>query len=304
MHAQTSYTRPFLTPHAVGVGLRSAHYSAALAEHATNLFQPDFIEVHAENFFSSGGANHAVLTAARNKFGISIHGTALGLGSLAGVDKRHLNHLKRLQDAYQPELFSDHAAFSIAQVNGHSVQAGDLLPIEFSHKVLRAFESNLHQTQDILGRTLLIENICTYIAAPKSDMSETEFLVELCERTGCGLLIDINNLWVNAFNTRAENIAASIKQWLNNIPPILVGEFHLAGNSPVAAHDIVVDDHSAPISPEVWSAYRYALEVIGPRPTLIEWDTDLPSWETLLTEAQTAKNYLHESSHHASIRHK
>ena len=285
-----TYSRPKnLRPLAVGVGLRSAHYKNALEQPNTHNIKPDFVEVHAENFFAEGGASHATLEIAQQRYPLSFHGTGMGLGSYEGLDAQHLRKFNKLIEKYQPVLVSDHAAFSLGNQRQQSIHAGDLLPIEFNYKTLDLFERNLHQAQDALGRTLLIENICSYIPHQQSDMTETEFLKELCSRTGCGLLIDLNNLVVNAVNQQEPDIQRYIGNWLTQIPTTMVGEYHLAGCEPVNAGEIMVDDHSTEISPDVWNAYAQALKIIGARPTLIEWDTDLPSWDTLLNEVTKTK---------------
>lgn len=285
-----TYTQPqHLTPLAVGVGLRSAHYQDALAQPYDHNLKPDFVEVHAENFFAKGGVSRAILKAAQELYPLSIHGTGMGLGSYAGVNTQDLKKCKQLMDQYQPVLISDHAAFSLGAQGKNRIHAGDLLPIEFNQQTLKTFESNLHQAQDAIGKNLLIENICSYRPAQKNEMSETEFLTELCHRTGCGLLIDLNNLVVNAINQDEPDVQLYIWRWLSQIPAIAVGEFHLAGCAVVNPGEIMVDDHSTAITDEVWKAYIQALIMIGARPTLIEWDTDLPSWDTLLNEVTKAK---------------
>lgn len=284
------YSQPkILSRFAVGVGLRSHHYSEALSHPYNYGLKPDFVEVHAENFFARGGATRSILEHANQNYILSVHGTGMGLGSLEGLDTLHLKKFKHLIEQFQPAIISEHAAFSLGRNAQQFIHAGDLLPLEFNQKTLKAFESNLHQAQDTLGRILLIENICSYVSSKNNEMSETEFLSELSHRTGCGLLIDLNNLVVNAFNGNEPNIQNYIKDWLNQIPSLVVGEFHLAGCAPVDQGEIMVDDHSTKISAAVWEAYEQALTIIGPRPTLIEWDTELPSWDVLLGEVAKAR---------------
>lgn len=278
-----------LSPFAVGVGLRSVHYKDALEPPGDHCVKPDFVEVHAENFFASSDISQAILSSAQQQYALSIHGTGMGLGSYAGVNRQHLKRYAQLVKHYQPNLVSDHACFALGNLGQQIIHAGDLLPIKFTYNTLSTFEQNLNLAQDILGRTLLIENICAYTEAEQSDMSETEFLTELCHRTGCGLLVDLNNLVVNGINQQEPNLQAFINHWLGAIPAARVGEFHLAGCSPFVPGQIMVDDHSAAITPDVWHAYGQALRIIGPRPTLIEWDTDLPSWSILLDEITKTK---------------
>lgn len=281
-----------LNAFSVGVGLRSQHYNDAFENKTSS--KPDFVEIHAENFFAKGGISRAILDKAQHNYALSIHGTGMGLGSYAGIDMLHVNKFKQLVERYQPALISDHAAFALGNIEQQIIHAGDILPIEFSQKTLRTFEGNLNRVQDSLGRILLIENICSYIPKKNSELSETEFLVELCHRTGCGLLIDLNNLVVNAVNQQAPDIPAYVEHWLQKIPPAIVGQYHLAGCSPVTLGEIMVDDHSTKVTPEVWRSYAQALKILGPRPTLIEWDTDLPSWNDLLHEAEKAKQIARE----------
>lgn len=293
-----------LSPHAVGVGLRSQHYQAALNhENPSPSLLPDFVEVHAENFFARGGLAAKVLADVREQYALSIHGTALGLGSYAGVSAKHLANIKQLNEHFNPLLFSDHAAFTLADINGQSIHSGDLLPVEFTEKSLVAFERNINQVQDALGRIILLENICSYVPADwfsshSSEYSEPQFLVEICKRTGCGLLIDLNNLVVNAVNEQEKKIDHYTYNWLSQIPPEYVGEYHLAGCAAVEPGEIMVDDHSEEVSPPVWNAYEQALTLIGPRPTLLEWDTQLPTWDKLLQEAKKIREFAQQALHH------
>lgn len=293
-----------LSPHAVGVGLRSPHYQSALEnEELAQSLKPDFVEVHAENFFAKGGLSASLLGDVRKKYTLSIHGTALGLGSYAGLSVKHLAHIKHLNEHYDPLLFSDHAAFSIANISGQEIHSGDLLPVELTEKSIATFEANINQVQDALGRIILLENICTYVPASllstqSNVYSEPEFLAEICKRTGCGLLIDLNNLVVNAVNEQEKRIDHYTYNWLSQIPPQYVGEYHLAGCAFVKPGEIMVDDHSEEISQPVWDAYEQALTLIGPRPTLLEWDTQLPSWEKLLLEASKIREFAQQALHH------
>lgn len=294
---------------AVGVGLRSPHYKNILEKsELQSVFLPDFVELHAENFFSNGGASHQLLRDVREQFPLSIHGTGLGLGSDLGIPLDHVKKLNRLNTEYNPHLLSDHAAFSLGSLEGQTIHGGDLLPVEFTKQSLLTFERNINQVQDLVGRRLLIENITTYL--PKNfylsngeplqhhEFSETEFLVEICERTGCGILVDLNNLVVNAVNQQEPHIQAYIYEWISQIPSHLVGEFHLAGCSPVELGEVMVDDHSTAITSDVWKAYETALQLIGPRPTLLEWDTNLPSWNELLNEAQKIREFAQQALIH------
>ena len=188
-------------------------------------------------------------------------------------------------------------------MNGLSIHSGDLLPVELTEKSIATFETNINQVQDTLGRIILLENICTYVpssllSTQSNDYSEPEFLAEICKRTGCGLLIDLNNLVVNAVNEQEKRIDHYTYNWLSQIPPQYVGEYHLAGCAFVKPGEIMVDDHSEEISQPVWDAYEQALTLIGPRPTLLEWDTQLPSWEKLLPEASKIREFAQQALHH------
>lgn len=276
----------------IGVGLRHIHYNDALSARA-NI---DFIEVHAENFFAEGGATYQVITDIAANYPISLHATSLGLGSAVPAPEQQLNQLLALVERTDPILVSDHACFSWAELSSASTHAGDLLPVPFNEESLACMANNVLRAQALLKRTILVENLSAYMQLPGSTYSESEFLVKLCELTGCKLLIDINNLMVNAANhhllePNGEKIDTKefAKQWLNSIPKSMVGEFHLAGCTSVPENDFMIDDHSQPVSDDAWQVYKFALERFGPVPTLIEWDENLPSWTTLLKEADKAR---------------
>lgn len=171
---------------------------------------------------------------------------------------------------------------------------GDLLPIAFNEVTLKALVENIQQVQSALGRTIMIENLSAYLTLPDNTLSEPEFLIQACTQSGCKLLLDLNNLVVNATNAQVPDIRHTVTQFLAQIPEHLVGELHLAGCTPVAPGEIMVDDHSHPVPDVVWSVYRDALTLYGPKPTLIEWDAALPSWPTLLAEAEKARVIAHD----------
>ena len=282
----------------IGVGLRHSHFDDAISSPA-NI---DFIEVHAENFFAKGGASHAVLSDISQHYKISLHATSLGLGSALPAPQKQLEQLSNLIARYQPILVSDHACFSWAESQGLDVHAGDLLPVPFNDESLNIMVGNVKRAQAQLGRQILVENLSAYIELPGSTYSEAEFLVKLCQQSGCKLLVDLNNLIVNAINqplvtlvpeqlgSRANiSVLAQAKKWLEQIPSSLVGEIHLAGCTQVGAEQLMIDDHSQPVSEDVWSLYHFALEKFGPVATLIEWDEDLPSWQRLIAEADKAR---------------
>ena len=269
----------------IGVGLRHQHFTEAL----TTPSNIDFIEVHSENFFAQGGATQSVLDQAGEKYAISLHSTAMGLGSAQGVPSHYLQKLKALASTCKPLLMSDHACFSWSQLKGQQVHAGDLLPLAYSEQTLRVLAHNIDRVQQYLGRSLLVENLSAYIQYSHACMPETEFLVRLAEITGCKLLVDLNNIIVTANNINTENPLAYAQQWLADIPTTMVGEIHLAGFTPVNEGELVIDDHSQAVSSQGWRLYRNALERFGKVPTLVEWDNNLPSWQTLIAEADKAR---------------
>lgn len=287
----TNCTIPNALP-LIGVGLRHEHYNEALSTPA-NI---DFVEVHAENFFAEGGATYQVFNDISLKYSVSLHATSLGLGSVTQSPFKQIEQLNILIKRCDPVLVSDHACFSWASINKQHIHGGDLLPVPFNDESLKVMASNVLRVQNIIGRTLLVENLSAYIELPGSTYTESEFLTKLCELTQCKLLIDLNNLTVNATNyallnqaDKAIDVVDYAKQWLDNIPTDIVGEFHLAGCRTVAADKIMIDDHSQPVSEATWAIYQYALTRFGAIPTLIEWDENLPSWQELLDEADKAR---------------
>lgn len=287
----------------IGVGLRHEHYSDALS-HSADI---DFVEVHAENFYAKGGASHTILDRAAELYELSIHSTALGLGSFSGIPDRQIQPLKQLVERYQPRWVSDHAAFAWGHVGGQMIHGGDLLPVPFSEEALEAMANNVDAVQQQLGRQMLVENLSAYLQPAGSVMSEAVFLTQLCQRTDCKLLIDLNNLIVNAINsirdvpadvlmqTGTEQLLSQVVDWLEQIPTDRVGEFHLAGCTMPSGLDFMIDDHSQPVSDVVWQVYGYAIERFGQVPTLIEWDTDLPAWSVLVAEAERARTIAHST---------
>ena len=282
---------------ATGIGWRHPHYGDLL-ESLPNL---DFIEVHSENFFGAGGASLTVLRQARTHYPVSLHGVGLALGSASGIDPWHLEQLARLTERIEPVRVSDHACFArgiLSTLSGAKsstdVHAADLLPIPFNTAALDVMCANVQRVQDRLKRSLLVENLSAYISFNSSDRLETTFLAELVQRTGCGLLVDVNNIYVNALNERfagspADPLAACI-QWLDQIPPHAVGELHVAGH--MNCGDIVIDDHGSRVSGEVWQIYRHAQQRFGGVPALVEWDTDIPPLAVLLDEASKARSVV------------
>lgn len=267
----------------VGIGWRQPHYETLLAERPAL----GFIEVHSENFFADGGLTLAVLDAGRAAYDVSLHGVGLALGSAAGLDERHLARLARLVERVQPRWVSDHACF--ARV-GSGLHAADLLPIPFNDESLAVMACHVDQVQQRLGRAMLVENISAYVGWAGDTLAEPEFFNALTQRSGCGLLLDVNNLFVNARNAGLAPDAAAREamRWVDAIRPGSVGEIHLAGHCE-QADGLVIDDHGGRVRDEVWQVYEHALRRFGPTPTLIEWDTAVPELEVLLAEAGRAR---------------
>jgi hypothetical protein len=271
----------------VGIGLRQPHYDAMLREPP----RLGFVELHSENFFADGGAALAVLHAARVHWPVSLHGVGLSLGSAAGLDDWHLDRLERLVRRIEPVRVSDHASFARAprQRGTAPVHANDLLPVAFTDAALDIMVANVQRVQDRLKRPILVENLSAYLHWADDVIAEPEFFNRLARRSGCGVLLDLNNLVVNALNDGVDEVAAACA-WVDAIDPAIVGEIHLAGYHD--AGDIVIDDHGSRVHDNVWQVYRHALQRLGPRPTLIEWDTALPELAVLLDEAALAAQAL------------
>ena len=283
----------------VGLGWRHPHY----AELLERLPAVDFLEVHSENFFGGGGAALSVLEQGRAHFPVSLHGVALSLGSAVGLDPWHLDQLAALVERIDPVRVSDHACFARGVHKDKLVHASDLLPIPFTQEALAVMCQHVDEVQERLKRPILVENLSAYIAwkAPVAEAAwqETEFLMALTQRTGCGLLVDVNNIYVNALNAsshsatcaQAEDAEAACRVWLDAIDPQCVGEMHLAGHCRVTDEhgDIVIDDHGSQVCRAVWRLYGYAVQRFGPVPTLVEWDTAIPTLDVLLVEANQAR---------------
>ena len=285
---------------ATGIGWRHPHYGDLL-ESLPNL---DFIEVHSENFFGLGGASLAVLQQARARYAVSLHGVGLALGSASGIDPWHLDQLARLVERIEPVRVSDHACFARgALAGGRNVHAADLLPIPFNEAALSVMCANVQRVQDRLKRPLLVENLSAYISFNNSDREETVFLTELAKRSGCGLLVDVNNIYVNALNERlagsSADAVASCIRWLDKIPAHAVGELHVAGH--LNCGDVVIDDHGSRVSDEVWQIYCHAQRRFGGVPALVEWDTDIPPLAVLLGEAAKVRAAGSSAAHENAI---
>lgn len=268
-------------PCCAGIGLRAPHYRQVL----DTLPPLGWLEVHSENFFD-GGMPLAMLQRVAEHYPLSLHGVGLGLGSLVRPDGEHLAALRRLVDAIQPPAVSEHLSFN------HSTQryVNDLLPIPYTQASLAIIASHVDEVQQALGRRILLENLSSYVEFPGNEMNEGVFLAELVARTGCGLLLDINNLYVNGIN-----LGTDVSAVLSALPADAIGEMHLAGYS--QGEGILVDTHSQPVHPGVWALYSRVIADIGPRPTLIEWDLDIPPLDTLQAEAAKADAILQGDRH-------
>ncbi|MFC4352421.1 DUF692 family multinuclear iron-containing protein [Fodinicurvata halophila] len=268
-------------PAAAGVGLRHGHVPDFLAES-----QPvSWLEVHSENYLVPGGPRLAQLEAIAADYPLSFHGVGLSLGSAEGLDESHLARLRRSYDRFAPVQVSEHIAWSV--VDG--VYLNDLLPLPYSEEALEVVCRNVDRAQEAFGRRILVENPSTYLALAESVIPENAFLAEVVRRTDCGLLLDVNNLYVSAVNHERD-----LSNCFEGLPLDAVGEVHLAGHARrTDAHGtLLVDDHGSQVCPEVWELYERLLELSGPRPTLIEWDTALPPLPVLLDEAKGADRRL------------
>jgi len=278
----------------VGVGLRHPHYAQALSDNPINT-HIDFVELHAENFFAKGGIALELLQDAAQKYDISIHGTSLGLGSNMALPCDTLAQFAHVVNVSNAKWVSEHLCFNRALVNGHVLHSGDLLPLAYNQASLRVLATNIAQVQDKLKRPILIENLSSYISVSQIDpmqadeMSEFAFLIALCQQAGCGLLLDLNNLIVNALNQQQTNVVDYVYENIKQIPAHLVGEIHLAGFSDNKVNGFIVDDHASAVSPQCWELYTRAKALFGNAATLIEWDNKLPTWEVLVGEAQKAR---------------
>jgi uncharacterized protein (UPF0276 family) len=261
----------------VGIGLRAPHFEA-LARTRPAI---DFLEVHAENFFGEGGSALAWLERFRADHPISVHGVGLSLGSADGLDESHLERLVRLVERIQPAEVSEHLSWSRTALR----HANDLLPLPFTREAVEVVAANVQRVQERLGQRILVENVSAYVAWPEDEMPECAFVEAVAQRAGCGLLLDVNNVFVNAANHGFD-----ARAYLRSIDPARVGEIHLAGHERVDG--LLVDTHAAPVSPEVWALYEDALEHLGPRATLVEWDACLPPLEVLVGEARRAARMM------------
>ena len=260
-----------MTPGApAGIGLRAPHYREAWERRPPLAL----VEVHSENFFGDGGEPLAWLERFRGAYPVSLHGVGLSLGSADPLDETHLARLEGLVRRFQPRFVSEHLSWSSVGAR----HANDLLPLPFTPEALEHVVRHVAQVQQRLGRRILVENVSRYCDLPESSMPEAEFLAEVAKRSGCGLLLDVNNVWVNA-----ANVGLDPRAYLAAIDPASVEEMHVAGFE--RADGLLIDTHGTRVDAQVWSLYRDAVQRFGAKPTIVEWDVDLPSLDVLLDEA-------------------
>ena len=266
-----------MLPALPGVGFKPQHFAAIRADAAGI----GFFEVHAENYMGAGGLPHAQLASLRADHPLSIHGVGLSIGGARGLDPDHLARVRRLCDRYQPESFSEHLAWS-----SHGAEyLNDLLPLPYTDETLELVCDHVDQVQEALGRRMLLENPATYLCFEQSTIPETAFLAAVARRTGCGLLLDVNNVFVSCTNHGTDPRA-----WLAAFPLDLVGEIHLGGHDAeeLPSGPLLIDSHGAPVADPVWTLFAEVIAKAGPLPTLVEWDNDLPEWPVLAAEAAQA----------------
>jgi uncharacterized protein (UPF0276 family) len=264
-------------PAAAGIGLRAPHVREVLERRPAL----PWLEIHSENYFGDGGPALAALSRLRADYPIAMHGVGLSLGSTDTLDRDHLRKIARLAQRIEPAVVSEHLCWS--SVDGRHFN--DLLPLPFTEEAVDHVCARVLEVQDALGRAILVENVSSYYAFPESTLDECDFVAEIARRTGCKLLLDVNNIYVNARNHGIDAHA-----YLAAIDPRSVAEIHLAGFDDTGP--LVIDTHGAPVAPEVWSLYRAAIARFGAVPTLIEWDTDIPALAVLEAEAAAAQRII------------
>lgn len=269
-------------PARAGVGLKAEHYKDILE----TLPEIGWFEVHPENYMGEGGPSHAYLSAIREHYPLSLHGVGLSIGSDGPLDKAHLARLKVLNERYRPGLFSEHLAWSTHE----GVYFNDLLPLPYNSQTLARVCEHIDEVQDTIGRQMLLENPSTYVQFHNTEMTEIEFLSAIVERTGCGLLLDVNNVYVSATNHNYDPVA-----YIDAFPVEHVGEIHLGGHA--AQEDdtgapLLIDDHGSEVNDPVWQLYARTIARAGKKPTLIEWDNNIPTWPVLFEEAKRAERVM------------
>ncbi|KQZ55500.1 hypothetical protein ASD63_26580 [Ensifer sp. Root558] len=265
-----------------GTSFKHQHLQAILADDACG----GFFEIHAENYMGAGGPPHAALARIRQDFPVSLHGVCMSIGGPQPLDRAHLGRFKALVDRYEPALVSEHLAWSTHETTFYN----DLLPLPYTEATVARVSDHIDEVQDAIGRRLLLENPSTYVTFQDSTMSETVFIRELVKRTGCGLLLDINNVFVSATNQGYSALA-----YLDDFPLEHVGEIHLAGHAEQQDDEgdlLLIDSHDGPVADAVWKLYDIVIARVGAIPTLIEWDSAIPDWPVLKREATAAQTIL------------
>jgi hypothetical protein len=277
------YDRSARIPAAIGLGLRAPHVREVLSTRP----RIGWLEIHAENYFTLGPAS-AQLETIRQDYPVSLHGVGLSLGSAEGLSPSHLARLADLARRSEPFLISEHLSWSVTD----DVYLNDLLPLPYTEEALDIVAGNIDRAQEALGRRILIENPSRYLRYRHSTLSEPDFLTELVRRTGCGILCDVNNIFVSA-----KNLGLDAASYIAALDPASIGEIHLAGHSQCerGGRTILIDDHGSEVNLLVWALYHLAIERFGLVPSLIEWDTDIPDFTTLLAEARRAERAAQES---------
>ena len=276
------FPRVCTLPAKPGVGFKSVHFSDLLENPGCVVW----LEIHAENYMGSGGRPIAQLKKLREEFPISCHGVGLSIGGDQPLDNDHLNRLKYLVSWLEPSVFSEHLAWSTHE--GHYFN--DLLPLPYTKKTLETVSNHIHKVQEILQRPMLLENPSNYLEFEESEFSEIDFIREITNTTGCGLLLDINNVYVSSTNRNWDPFG-----YIDEFPLDKVHEVHLGGHEPEIDEDgnlILVDNHASEVVDPVWEVYKYLIQKTGPLPTLIEWDNNVPEWQILSAEATRANKIL------------
>ena len=274
-------------PARAGVGFKPEHFRDILAA-----VQPiGFFEVHAENYMGAGGPPHAQLGALRERYALSVHGVGLSIGSMQPLDSDHLARLKVLCNRYKPESFSEHLAWS----SHAGVYFNDLLPLPYTRQTLARVAEHIDEVQTTLGRTMLLENPSNYIGIAESTIPEVDFLTEVAKRTGCGLLLDVNNVFVSAKNQGTDPLYIWRRfHWIGSGKSTSAG---MTRNWTMPARPLLIDTHASSVADAVWTLYAHLIARTGPIPTLIEWDNNLPDWPTLRAQAIAAQNILADAAH-------
>ncbi|PRY94654.1 hypothetical protein BCF33_0248 [Hasllibacter halocynthiae] len=278
---------PRSLPHAPGVGYKAAHFNGLMDDPGP----VGWIEVHAENYMGAGGRPLAQLRALSERLPLSVHGVGLSIGGEGRLDPEHLARLKHLIGWSRPASFSEHLAWATHLAHdGAPEYLNDLLPLPYTAATLARVCDHVDEVQEATGTRMLLENPSSYLLFAESTYPETEFLRQVVRRTGCGLLLDVNNVFVSA-----TNLGFSPEGYIDAFPFDAVGELHLGGHDEDRDEDgapLLIDSHGREVADPVWALYRHVLEKAGPRPTLIEWDNDVPDWPTLRAEAERAEALL------------